>query len=60
MTNLLFFLFFFLLICLFAVIFVGMTLLEYHVDGLDSIDYDPGEIDDTYYPDDEDNVIFRS
>jgi len=57
MTNLLIFLFFFLLICLFSVIFVGMALFEHHSSELEPSD---GESTDSLYPDNEDNVIFRS
>lgn len=57
MTNLLIFLFFFLFICLFVVIFVGMALFEHHSSELDPFDW---ETADSLYPDNEDNVIFRS
>jgi len=57
MTNLLIFLFFFLLICLFVVIFVGMALFEHHSSELEPFDC---EATDGLYPDNEDNVIFRS
>jgi len=60
MANFFFFLFFFMLICLFSVIFVGMALFEHHSNELDPPNWESGEIDKTYYPDDEDNVIFRS
>jgi len=57
MTNLLIFLFFFLLICLFSVIFVGMALFELHSSELDPLDNEPAAGD---YRENEDNVIFRS
>jgi len=57
MTNLLIFLFFFLLICLFSVIFVGMALFEHHSSELDPLDNEPAAGD---YRENEDNVIFRS
>jgi len=57
MTNLLIFLFFFLFICLFAVIFVGMALFEHLSSELEPFDWDPADGD---YRENEDNVIFRS
>jgi len=57
MTNLLIFLFFFLLLCLFTVIFVGMALFEHHSSELKPYDW---ESTDSLYPDNEDNVIFKA
>jgi len=59
MTNLLIFLCFFLAICFFLVIFVGMAIFGHLASEFDNA-FEEGEIDATYYPDDEDNVIFRS
>ncbi|MCX7100085.1 MAG: hypothetical protein NTX38_00955 [Methylobacter sp.] len=57
MTNLLIFLFFFIILCLFAVIFVGMALYEHHSSELEPFDWEPADDD---YPGNEDNVIFKA
>jgi len=56
MTNLLIFLFFFIALCLFSVIFVGMSLCEHHSSELEPFDREPTDND---YADNEDNVIFK-
>ena len=45
----------------FAALFAGAALYKHTVERMDEEDpeYEPGEIDATYYPDDEDSVIFR-
>jgi len=60
MENLPFIIGFFLPICLFVVFFAGMVLFNYHASKFENGIFEEGEIDSTYYPDDEDNVIFRS
>lgn len=58
MSDLLIFIFFFILICLFSVLFVGMALWEHHSSELE-FDWDPTDGDRFPYMEEEDNVIFR-
>jgi len=57
MTNLLIFLLFFLAVCLFTVIFVGMALFEHHSEEIEDDEWESGE---PYNPYEEDNVIFKA
>ena len=42
----------------FAVMFAGMALFGKLEEEMDAPDFEPGEIDNTPYPEDEENVIF--